>query len=158
MRHAFVTICPSVFFTWQGITGQVPTVEEWVEALAGHDLFVYCGHGTGQSLYPINWTHWVYYSGCIIVGKSYRHMQCRTQCSMRVGVSCGLSFGAIFGGEQWSIMDNAMGVEVGSIHQYQPGPTFLFSLSRVPKLQRGDFFRVPRKWVTSFLFHFQPLP
>ena len=52
VRYSCVTSGRSVVSTWQGITGQVPTVEEWVAAVAGHDLFVYCGHGSGESLYP----------------------------------------------------------------------------------------------------------
>ncbi|XP_066926093.1 separin-like [Clytia hemisphaerica] len=33
---------------WQGIVGRAPTSDEFSKALTQHDLFVYCGHGSGQ--------------------------------------------------------------------------------------------------------------
>ena len=33
---------------WQGLVGARPTTEEYRQALAEHDLFVYCGHGSGE--------------------------------------------------------------------------------------------------------------
>lgn len=39
--------------SWQGIIGRVPSTEEYGGALQSHDLFVYCGHGSGgQYLRP----------------------------------------------------------------------------------------------------------
>ena len=69
MRHSFVTSGRSVLSTWQGITGQVPTVEEWVAAVAGHDLFVYCGHGSGETPYPDKGPQWVYIEDVKVGGR-----------------------------------------------------------------------------------------
>ena len=33
---------------WKGVVGRAPTEEEYTSALEDHDLFVYCGHGTGR--------------------------------------------------------------------------------------------------------------
>lgn len=33
---------------WEGIVGKAPTTTEYTEALTENDLFIYCGHGSGQ--------------------------------------------------------------------------------------------------------------
>jgi len=33
---------------WNGVIGRSPTTAEYIEALTKNDLFIYCGHGSGQ--------------------------------------------------------------------------------------------------------------
>jgi separase len=33
---------------WRGIAGVAPTSEQFLEALKAHDLFIYCGHNSGE--------------------------------------------------------------------------------------------------------------
>ncbi|KAL5009966.1 hypothetical protein ScPMuIL_012271 [Solemya velum] len=37
---------------WKGIVGQIPTPEQFTQALTAHDLLVYCGHGSGSKYLP----------------------------------------------------------------------------------------------------------
>lgn len=33
---------------WAGVVGRAPSKPEYASALTDHDLFVFCGHGTGR--------------------------------------------------------------------------------------------------------------
>ncbi|XP_024524696.1 separase [Selaginella moellendorffii] len=37
---------------WEGKTGQVPTLDEYLEGFQQHDMFVYLGHGSGDQYFP----------------------------------------------------------------------------------------------------------
>ncbi|XP_071490017.1 separin-like [Diadema antillarum] len=58
---------------WEGVVGRAPTKPEFTSALADHDLFVFCGHGTGREF---------------LTGDDIQRLKCRAA-TLLIGCSSG---------------------------------------------------------------------
>ncbi|GAB6019039.1 Separin [Chamberlinius hualienensis] len=82
---------------WSGVAKRRPTTDEWLSALTKHELFIYCGHGSGiqyingKSLKDLACKSTIILAGCSSVklqtfshfepfGVPYRYLACGSPC------------------------------------------------------------------------------